>query len=204
MLTVIMGLMAVTGVYSPGSLALAPPAMVKFGILWALGFLSVGFAEEFGFRGYLQFTLTSGMGFWPAAALTCTLFAWVHHGNPGENWVGLLNIVLIAAFICLALRRTGSLWFPIGWHMAFDWGESFFYSVADSGTWVVGHLFNASVQGNKWLSGGSVGPEASLFNVLVTVAGIALFARLYPQAKYPREGPRAGIGATLPAHPSLP
>lgn len=185
MLTAIMGLMAATHSYSLGTMALDPPAAVKFGALWAVAFLAVGFAEEFGFRGYLQFTLTTGMGFWPAAALTCALFAWVHHGNPGETWVGLVNIVLIAGFICLALRRTGSLWFPIGWHMAFDWGESFFYSVPDSGTSVVGHLFNVTIQGNKWLSGGSVGPEASVFNVLITVLGIALLARLYPQAQYP-------------------
>lgn len=188
MLTAIIGLMAATHSYSFGVLALAPLAMVKFGLLWAVAFLAVGFAEEFSFRGYLQFALTTGMGFWPAAALTCALFAWVHHGNPGETWVGLLNIVLIASFLCLALRRTGSLWFPIGWHMAFDWGESFFYSVPDSGTSVIGHLFEATIQGNKWLTGGSVGPEASIFNVLITVLGIALFTRFYPRARYPRVG----------------
>lgn len=203
MLSAILGLMTATHSYSLGTLALDPPAILKFGVLWALAFLAVGFAEEFAFRGYLQFTLTTGLGFWPAAALTCALFAWVHHGNPGETWVGLLNIVLIAGFICLALRRTGSLWFPIGWHMAFDWGESFFYSVPDSGTSVVGHLFNATIQGNKWLSGGTVGPEASLFNVLVTVLGIVLLARIYPQARYPRAAAPAGIVAPPAAHSSL-
>jgi CAAX protease family protein len=204
MLSAIMGLMGLTHSYSFGALALDAAAILKFGLLWALAFLSVGFAEEFAFRGYLQFTLTGGLGFWPAAALTCALFAWVHHGNPGETWVGLLNIVLIAVFICLALRRTGSLWFPIGWHMAFDWGESFFYSVPDSGTNVAGHLFKATIQGNKWLSGGSVGPEASVFNVVVTVIGIALFAWLYPQANYPRNAPARDIVVAASTHPSLP
>ena len=203
MLSAIIGLMGLTHSYSLGALALAAPAIMRFGLLWALAFLAVGFAEEFAFRGYLQFALTGGLGFWPAAVLTCALFAWVHHGNPGETWVGLLNIVLIAAFICLALRRTGSLWFPIGWHMAFDWGESFFYSVPDSGTNVVGHLFNSTIQGSKWLSGGSVGPEASVFNVVVTVVGIVLFARFYPQAQYPRNA-APDIVVAASTHPSLP
>ena len=186
MITAIIGMMAATHSYAFGPLAIASiPSAIKFGVLWLLAFLTVGFAEEFSFRGYIQFTLTKGLGFWSATAITCAFFAWVHHGNPGETWVGLFNIVLIAAFVCLSLRRTGSLWFPIGWHMAFDWGESFFYSVPDSGTHVVGHLLDATIQGNKWLTGGTVGPEASIFNVLVTIVGIIVFARLYPRAKYP-------------------
>ena len=203
MVSLIISLMAATSSYSMGGIALTAAAIVRYGLAWAGVFLAVGFLEEFAFRGYLQFTLASGMGFWPATVVTCALFAWVHHGNPGETWVGLLNIVLIAGFICLALRRTGSLWFPIGWHMAFDWGESFFYSVPDSGTRVIGHLFNSTIQGNKWLSGGAVGPEASVFNVLVTVAGIMLFTRLYPDARYPRIGSRRGSSVPLAASPGL-
>jgi membrane protease YdiL (CAAX protease family) len=186
MLSVIVSLMAATHAYSPGGLALNAAAMVKFGLLWALGFLMVGLFEEFAFRGYLQYTLTTGLGFWPAAAITCLLFALAHQGNPGESWVGVVEIVLIALFLCMALRRTGNLWFAIGWHMAFDWGESFFYSTPNSGISAQGHLLNASLTGSKWLSGGSVGPEASIFDLLVTIAGILLLARLYPQARYPQ------------------
>ena len=145
----------------------------------------VGFFEEFAFRGYMQFTLTTGLGFWPAALITGVIFALAHRGNPGENWVGLVEIVLIALFLCTALRRTGSLWFAIGWHMAFDWGESFFYSTPNSGVHAVGHLFNASLLGSRWLSGGTVGPEASVFDLVVTVAGILLLIKIYPDAKYP-------------------
>ena len=201
MISGIIGLMAVTHTYAFGGMTLSPAQVVKYGLLWGVAFLFVGFAEEFSFRGYIQFTLTKGLGFWPATAVTCALFAWVHHGNPGETWMGLLNIVLIAAFICLALRRTGSLWFPIGWHLAFDWGESFFYSVPDSGTHVVGHLFDATIQGNKWLTGGTVGPEASVFNVLVTVVGVVVFTQLYRQAKYPRNGSQRGTPMLVTASP---
>ncbi len=193
MLSFIIGLMAATHAYSLGGLALSPLGIVKYGLLWALGFLMVGLFEEFAFRGYTQFTLTTGMGFWPAAAITCILFAAAHISNPGENWVGVVEIVLIALFLCLALRRTGNLWFAIGWHMSFDWGESFFYSTPNSGIHAYGHLLNARLMGSKWLSGGTVGPEASVFDLIVTVAGILLLAKIYPQAKYP---PRA---LTVPA-----
>jgi hypothetical protein len=69
--------------------------------------------------------------------------------------------------------------------MAFDWGESFFYSTPNSGLRATGHMLNASLMGSKWFSGGSVGPEASVFDLVVTIAGILLLARIYPEAKYP-------------------
>ncbi len=211
MLSIIIALMAAVHSYSPGGLALSGVAILKFGSLWAMAFLIVGFAEEFTFRGYFQFTLTNGIGFWPAAAVTCVLFALVHRSNQGESWFGLANIVLIAVFLCLALRRTGSLWFAVGWHMAFDWGESFFYSVPDSGMTIVGHLLNPSLKGSKWLSGGTVGPEATVFDLLVTLGGILLLARLYPEAKYPaisaidsRQASPANLHPAMPADDSQP
>ena len=185
MLSFIVALMAASRAYSLGALALSPLDIVKYGLGWALAFLLVGFFEEFATRGYLQFTLTTGLGFWPAAVITSTLFAAGHITNPGENWVGVAEIVLIAIFLCVALRRTGNLWFAIGWHMAFDWGESFFYSTPNSGIHATGHMLNASLMGSKWLSGGTVGPEASVFDLIVTLAGILLLLKLYPDAKYP-------------------
>jgi hypothetical protein len=185
MLSVIVAMMGASGAYAFGGLALSSADVVKYALLWALAFLLVGFFEEFTFRGYIQYTLTAGIGFWPAAAITCVIFAGLHLGNPGENWIGAVEIVLIALFLCLALRRTGNLWFAIGWHMAFDWGESFFYSTPNSGIHATGHMLKASLMGSKWLSGGTVGPEASVFDLVVTVAGILLLARIYPEAKYP-------------------
>jgi hypothetical protein len=208
MLSFIIGLMEVTHSYSFGGLALSPFAVVKFGLLWAIAFLLVGLFEESAFRGYVLFTLSTGLGFWPAAVITCVLFALAHSSNPGETWVGLVEIVLIAFFLCLALRRTGTLWFAIGWHMSFDWGESFFYSTPNSGIHATGHLLNASLMGSKWLSGGTVGPEASVFDLIVTLAGILLLAKIYPDAKYPAISaatPKlAGISELPPQTDALP
>jgi uncharacterized protein len=186
MLSTTIALMAATHSYTLGSVVLSSAEILKYGIQWAAAFLLVGVAEELAFRGYLQYTLTIRMGFWPASIVTCFFFAFAHRNNSGENWIGLANIAVIGVFACLTLRRTGSLWFAIGWHMAFDWGESFFYSVPDSGSLLAGHLFKASFSGSSWLTGGTVGPEASVFNVFATVIGTALFAFVYPEARYPQ------------------
>src|SRR5258707_3451519 len=64
-------------------------SIVRFASLWAIAFLFVGLFEEFTLRGYAQFTLTTGMGFWPAASLFSLLFAALHWSNPGETSFGL-------------------------------------------------------------------------------------------------------------------
>jgi len=166
-----------------GHVLLDGAGMVKFGVFWGVFFLLVGFFEEFFLRGYTQFTLARGMGFWPAAALLSAAFGASHLKNPGEAWTGALAAGLIGLFFCLTLRRTGSLWFAVGFHAAWDWGESFFYSVPDSGAMSPGHLLSSSFHGSRWITGGSVGPEGSLVCFLVIGVVWVGFARIYPEVK---------------------
>ena len=171
-LTVLIGLIAALHGCSLGGLALNAHEIPKYALLYAIGFLLVGVFEEFSFRGYLQSTLASGIGFWPAAIVLAIVFGALHLGNPGEAKFGALvagGFGLVAAF---SLRRTGNLWFAIAMHAAWDWGETFFYSVPDSGLLARGHLLNATFHGPRWLTGGSVGPEGSLlvFPILLLLA----------------------------------
>src|SRR5215467_10289890 len=57
--------------------------ILSAGAAWGLAFLLSGLAEEFLFRGYAQFTLTTGMGFWPTAFFFSVLFGLVHASNSG-------------------------------------------------------------------------------------------------------------------------
>jgi uncharacterized protein len=168
--------------FSPGNLALHGSILFKYAALWAIGFLLVGFVEEFLYRGYIQFTLAEAIGFWPAAIGWSLIFGGMHLRNPGENLAGASEVVLFAIFACLTLRRTGALWFAMGFHAAGDYAETFLFSVRDSGYTASGVLLNSSFHGPTWLTGGSVGPEASVFSFLVLCLAIVLFHFLYPQA----------------------
>jgi uncharacterized protein len=150
----------------------------KFGFLYAVGFLLTGFFEEFGFRGYLQYTLGSSIGFWPSAIILSVLFGAAHLGNPGEAKIGAVMAGSFGLLALFSLRRTGSLWFAVGMHAAFDWTETFFYGVPDSGLQAQGYLLKSSFHGPQWLTGGSVGPEGSyvVFGVLVVSAVAIHFA----------------------------
>ena len=165
-----------------GHVLLHGTAIVKFAGFWGLVFLLVGLFEEFLSRGYAQFTLARSMGFWPAAVLLSAIFGTSHLQNLGEAWTGALAAGLIGLFFCLTLRRTGSLWFAVGFHAAWDWGESFFYSVPDSGQMSPGHLLSSSFHGSRWITGGSVGPEGSLVCFVVIAVLWVAFEKVYPGA----------------------
>jgi uncharacterized protein len=167
-----------------GHLAVYGVRMLRFAIFWAVFFLLVGLYEEFLVRGYSQFTLKRAAGFWPAAVVTSCVFSAIHISNDGEQWPGLLAVGVIGIFFCLTLRRTGSLWFGVGFHAAWDWGETFVYSVPDSGTVFPGHLLKASLHGPRWLTGGVVGPEGSVLCFVVLVIVGVVFAWRYPEVKY--------------------
>jgi uncharacterized protein len=166
-LSAMMLLMRAVGVFSFGNLALHGGRAARFFFFWAAYFLLVGFFEEFTFRGYVFFTFANAIGFWPAAIFISVIFGAGHVLNPGESWIGALGAALIGLFFCFTLRRTGSLWFAVGMHASWDWGESFLYSVPDSGSMVTGHLLGSSFHGSRWLTGGSVGPEGSVFLFVV-------------------------------------
>jgi membrane protease YdiL (CAAX protease family) len=184
-ISALVGLIYAFGGYRFGSLALQGGEIFRWGMIWAIVFVFVGLFEEFLFRGYTQFTLGEGVGFWPAAILLSCSFGAVHLENQGENWVGAASVVMTGLVFAFALRRTGTLWFVVGWHASFDFGETFLFSVPNSGQLFDGHLSNATLLGRTWLTGGSVGPEGSVFSFL-TMAVLALLIHFLFPAKNPK------------------
>jgi membrane protease YdiL (CAAX protease family) len=176
--------------------------VVRYGAIWLLGFLLVGLFEEYATRGYVQYTLTRGLagfyrwafktrhsaalGFWTSAIVFSFLFGFGHKSNPGESPVGLLSAGLVSMVFCLSLWRTGSLWWAIGVHASWDWGQSFLYGVADSGLMVQHHLLATHPAGKVILSGGTTGPEGSIFILAILALMSLIIIFTLPRAKYGR------------------
>ena len=183
MISAIIFLIRAFGGFSFGELALRGSKLWGYAALWGFVFILVGIFEEFLFRGYAQFTLATGIGFWPAALLLSAGFGAVHLHNAGEDKVGALSVFVIGMFFCLTLWRTGNLWFAVGLHAAFDWGETFLYSVPDSGLVAPGHLLNSSLHGPAWLTGGMVGPEGSVMSFVVVAVTAVIFVIVFRERK---------------------
>ena len=184
--SILMAALHGAGAFDYGKLALHGHYLIKWGVFWGVFFLFVGLFEEFTFRGYTLFTLSTGVGFWPAALFLSVLFGAIHMGNPGEEWAGGLAAALIGLWLALTLRRTGTLWLAIGFHLSFDWGETFLYSVPNSGNVMPGHLLSSHFHGPRWLTGGSVGPEGSVMVFGLIAILFVVFDRVHRQAKYPK------------------
>src|SRR6185437_3580003 len=178
---------------------LAPDRGLGVALGWGLAFLAVGFLEEFSFRGYALTTLTQAAGFWPAAILLSIAFGAVHASNPGETPLGLFAVGLVGLFFCFTWRRTGSLWFAVGMHAAWDFCESFVYGVPDSGLVTPGRLLAPRLHGSRWITGGTAGPEASVWARAVVAALFAILAVRFPVKPTAETSPSERSSASSPA-----
>ncbi len=198
--------------------------VLRYGILWLPAMILVGIFEESLSRGFLLYTLTRGLssvyqwafktthsvapGFWTSAVILSIMFSLGHTSNPGESPVGLLSVFLGGMLFCLGVWRTGSIWWGIGMHAAWDWGQSFLFGVPDSGLLSQHRLLATHPQGNVLLSGGSTGPEGSIFVLAVLAVGWLIVVFILPRGRYLDE--RVG-GLSLdqpasgqPSQPALP
>jgi len=187
-ISALVGLLAAFGGYSFGNLVLQGRDVLRWGGVHLVLFLVVGLYEEFLFRGYAQFTLGLGIGFWPAAVLLSAAFGYVHLGNGGENWIGAASVAVVGLLFAFTLRRSGNLWYAVGLHASFDWGETFLYSVPNSGEVLRGHLSSAILHGPRWLTGGSVGPEGSVFSFLTMGLQFLVVMLLFPKRETQKSG----------------
>jgi CAAX protease family protein len=173
------------GRFQIDSVSLTGSAVFRYALAWAATFVAVSWGEEFAFRGYWLFSFSRRMGFWPAALLISAVFGAAHLPNHGENALGILQVVEFGLLMCLTIRRTGNLWFAVGFHAAWDWAETFFYGTPDSGLLGTGRFLDTSVHGPKWLTGGSAGPEGSIIALFVLLLCALLIHLRFPRAVYP-------------------
>jgi uncharacterized protein len=192
--TVLLLVMRVASVFSFGPITLHGFDVWKYAVAWGILAFLGALLEDFLYRGYLLFTLTTGIGFWPAAVITSLLMGGMHYFNPSGHGLGPVSATMYCLVTVLVLRRTGNLWMPLGIHAGWAWGEVYFYGVPDSGFRSNGHLFSATFHGSPLLAGGGFGPEASIFTlVLLTIWGV-IFPIWLREVKYPN--PAAIPGAT--------
>jgi hypothetical protein len=178
-------LIAALGGVGFSGLALHGTALVKSAVLWAVAMMVLGLAEEFMFRGYPQFTFATGIGFWPSAILISLLFGGLHFFGKGtlETVADGLSVTLLAIFMALTLRRTGNLWFAVGWHAAFDYAALVVVGAPNTGNGaqpIRDHLLATTFQGPAWKTGGPTGIEASWLIFPVIALMFFVFDRLYP------------------------
>jgi len=184
-------IMHLAGWFDFGTLQLHGAGIVTYGAVWLAVFFCVGITEEGVLRGYVQRVTTDGLSrlpggwsFWASALIFSVMFGAGHIANPGENKFGIVMVFVDGLAMCFSLWRTGDLWFAIGNHAAWDWGETFLFGTPNSGFHGMHALMNPSFHGPALLAGGTDGPEGSVLALLSEAIFILSVAVIYRRRKF--------------------
>jgi hypothetical protein len=127
-------------------------------------FISSAASEEALGRGYpMQTFFHSDLKVF-GIIFTAALFASGHLGNPNANVFSWLNTFLAGIWFGIAFWRTGSLWFPFGMHLAWNWIQGAFFGIEVSGLTDItsSPLLKEIDRGPAWLTGEAYGIEAGV------------------------------------------
>lgn len=146
--------------------------------------ISVAFAEELLFRGFMFQRLVDGLGQWPAQVILAAWFLLTHMNNPGMTgsvkYIAALNIFLASILFGLAFLRTRSLAMPLGLHFMANWMQGSVLGFGVSGNSSLGLLIPEFIGGPVWVTGGEFGLEASFPGLVCVIALIVVLYRWKP------------------------
>jgi uncharacterized protein len=139
--------------------------------------LVIGTFEEIVFRGILFRIAEESLGTWIALLISAAIFGVLHFIGPTGTLVGASAIVVGASVLLTgAYEATGRLWLPIGIHVAWNFTQGGIFGVTVSGHPGEG-LYQGTLTGPDWLSGGVFGAEASVVAIVLCLGtGLILFA----------------------------
>lgn len=150
-----------------------PVGQIVATLLYALLFFSIAaMNEEVLFRGYVFQTMSQGITLLPSILVMSAIFGIGHTQNPNATVLSTVNVVLAGVWLSIAYQKTRSLWLPFGLHMAWNFTQTTVYGFPTSGLQFSEHrLWNATVTGPDWITGGPFGPEGSVLATLSLIIG---------------------------------
>ena len=139
-------------------------------------FIMVAVGEEIVFRGVLFRWIDEKWGFLTALIISALLFGAMHMGQPNATWWSSLAIAIEAGLMLgAAYKWSGTLWFPIGIHWAWNFFQGNIFGIAVSGSDAGASLLHSAANGPDILTGGPFGAEASIITVIIGAALSAWF-----------------------------
>ena len=172
----LLGGMQIRGLETTGS------ALALSALAWLGSNICVGLAEEFLYRSYLLQTLWKSIGFWPGAIIIALVFTADHYFfKTGENIWDVITLMSLSLMVSYSVVRTGTLWFAVGFHIAFDYMQLFVIGTPNGAQVPQGRLLDVSFNGPSWLTGGVLGTEASfLMYPAIALAWLYIWWRYRP------------------------
>lgn len=141
------------------------------GAIGLAGFMAAAaVTEELMFRGVLFRHVEKLTGTWIALTLSALVFGGVHLLNENAGLWGALCVAIAGGgMLTSAFIATRSLWLPMGLHFGWNYAQAGIFSTEVSGNGLKQGILDSELTGNKWMTGGEFGPEASFSTLVVGV-----------------------------------
>ena len=148
-----------------------------------LFFLLVGIGEEIIFRGVILRYISARWNFAIALVISALLFGCIHITNDNATiWSSLAIAIEAGLMLGAAYMYSGTLWFPIGIHWAWNFFEGIVFGTPVSGYVENTTIFTSSINGSDLITGGSFGPEASVVSVILGIVVTIWFIYIYKKS----------------------
>ncbi len=138
------------------------------------GWLIQGASEEIITRGWL-FQATSRKHVLTGLVLSSSIFALLHLGNSGMNFLAFFNLILYGLFASIYALYKENLWSICAFHSAWNWAQGNVFGIAVSGNATIGGTLVSAGQlkGPDYLTGGAFGAEGSVIVTVILAASTA-------------------------------
>lgn len=165
LLGVLTGGLKITGI--------SPQFSIGIFVLYLLGFMIQGMAEEVLCRGYMMVSIGRRYPMYVAVLTNALFFAALHLMNNGITVLAFINLALFGIFASLYFIRRGNIWGIGAFHSIWNLVQGNFYGIRVSGMPMGNSLFETVAQEGKDLfNGGAFGLEGSIWVTVVLAAGI--------------------------------
>ena len=161
--------------YASGSVTvkLNPNGIAPIIILFLLGYVVQGAAEEILTRGYLMVSIARDYKPWIAIIFSASMFMVLHAGNPSVSPLALINILLYGILMGIYVFKRGNIWGACAIHTMWNFAQGNIFGSYVSGTALMPSVFVMEYDPTRvWANGGAFGLEGGISATIVLLAGI--------------------------------
>lgn len=160
-------------------------------ILFLLGYMIQGMAEEVLCRGYFLVSVSRRYPLAVGILANAVLFAALHLLNAGISVLAFINLVLFGVFASVYFIKRGNIWGVGALHSIWNLAQGNIYGIRVSGMQTSCSILSSEmVAGRELINGGDFGLEGGLAVTIVLVAG-TLILLATKQRRYVEEAPAA-------------
>lgn len=158
-------------------------------VLFLLGYLIQGMAEEVLCRGYFLVSVSRRYPLAVGILANSVVFAALHLLNNGITVLAFINLVLFGVFASVYFIKRGNIWGVGALHSIWNLAQGNIYGIRVSGMQTSCSILSSEmVAGRELINGGDFGLEGGLAVTIVLVAG-TLILLTTKQQRYVEEAP---------------